>query len=154
MKTKQFLMVAFAMLCAMTATTLFSSCGDDKDDTPQYAMYSHSNHTQDIYISGQTLDYHYAMYLAKKNFNGGEPTVEENLAYYIYSSIELADSYVERTGGVPVNVSERDKQVIEYYDYIFNKIPASSKALMKGKFEIYRSTNGSRMETIKVYDFN
>ncbi len=151
---KKFMIMLAAVLCCAMTTTVFTACGSDDDDTPQYALYSHSNHTLGLYINGQTLDYHLAMYMINELAHQTDKcTPEENLAYFIDSSIKLADSYIEKTGGVPVDVSKRDNEVIEYYDIAFNKIPADSKALLKGKFEVYRSVNGSRMETIKVYSF-
>lgn len=63
MKEKNYFLVALAMLCTMTMTALFSSCGNDIDDImPQFAYYSHSDHTQEIYIAGQTLEYQLSMY--------------------------------------------------------------------------------------------
>ena len=121
---------------------------------PTYAVYSHSDQTYGLYISGRILNYHLALYNAKVlyHLSEEEPTAEENLAYFINASIEKADSYISKTGGTPItNLSERDNQVIESYDYIFNKIPTESKALLKGKFEVYRSVNGGGMETIKTY---
>ena len=155
MKTRKFMMVALAMLCAMTATTLFSSCGDDKDDTPQYAMYSISNYLQDIKIAGQTMEDRLAMYqLYQLGQQADKSSAEEKLAYMMNLKLVEVESQINKTGGVPVNVSERDKQVISWYDIALEPFQNEVyKGAIKGQIKIYRSTNGSNMETIKVYNF-
>lgn len=156
MKTKKFMMVMLTVLCVISMTTVFSACGDDDDiDTPVYTMYSYSNHKQGILIYGQMLDYHLAMYQAKKLAQKeSEIEPQEKLAYQIDYNINLMERQVESTGGTPVNVSERDKQVIEWFDGIFEGLKGEGyKDVLTGKFEIYRSSNGSEMKTIKVYTF-
>lgn len=159
MRTKQFMMAALTMACAIAMTTVFSACGDDDDITPQYAMYSHSDHTQGISISDgttwQTVDYYLALYNLKVMFNQGEPTYEEKLAAWINSAVLEVEKLINNSGGTPVNnLGERDREVIKWYDKYLTQIQTDAyKTTIKGKFEVYRSVNGKKMETIKTYTF-
>lgn len=154
MKTKKFMMVALTMLCAMTATTLFSSCGDDKDDTPQYVMYDVSDYKKDVKISGQTIESLLVDYMIEELAGKKEHVPAVNIAYMIDYNINSVISQINKTGGIPVNVSDRDRQVIEWYDTVLTPfIGGSYKGVIDGQIKIYHSVNGNSKETIKVYSF-
>ena len=150
-------LVALAILCTMTMAALFSSCGNDIDDIMlQFTYYSHSDYTKEIYIAGQPLDNQLSMYNLKKLAQKeGEITVLEKIAYVINYNIGLVEMKIESAGNTPANVSGRDKEVIMWYDQALGDFQTETyKDIITGKFEVYRSVNGNKRETIKTYTFS
>ena len=122
---KKILMAAAALICMTMTSTIFTSCGDDKDDTSQKTV---------VY-------YKYA-------------DVENMLCLQTGEGLAQFKAFDTALAGVLSSIQSRDVTDDDVVDMTQRVVDAYNNQMIDGTFKLQRSRNTSEWITVKKFTLN